>query len=61
MQTAGCTAHPPHPCLQEGFLAEDDMGAHDEYARENDEEEEFRRVRQEAEERNAAARAACEC
>ena len=37
------------------------MGAHDEYARENDEEEEFRRVRQEAEERNAAARAACEC
>ena len=51
----------PCPCLQEGFLAEDDMGAHDEYARENDEEEEFRRVRQEAEERNAAARAACEC
>ena len=40
--------------MQEGFLAEDDFGAHDDYQRELDEEAEFEQQRLDAERRNAA-------
>lgn len=42
--------------MEEGFVAQDDMGAHDEYARENDEEEEIRRMQQSAAEALERAR-----
>lgn len=42
------------PTVQEGFLAEDDLGAHDDYQREVDEEAEFEQERANAERRNAA-------
>lgn len=40
--------------MQEGFLAEDDFGAQDDYQRELDEDAEFERQRLDAERRNAA-------
>ncbi len=51
---------PPSPprVLQEGFQAEDDVGAHEEYEREVDEEEAFRKARDEAMAANVRAQAA---
>ncbi|CAL8468173.1 g7712 [Coccomyxa elongata] len=44
--------------MQEGFMVEDDAGAHDAYDRENDDEAEIRRMDEEAAERRAAEAAA---
>ena len=51
------TAQRRKPCAQEGFLIEDDMGATDEYTREDDDEAEFLRARARAEEEQARKRA----
>ena len=47
------------PCTQEGFLAEDDAGAHDAYERERDEEADIKAVSAAAAAQHRADEAAC--